>query len=110
MTPWTSYHYRHHYLYPGLLRLRARGDPFLAPFDGSDPTLTIPFQFWSLHSYRRGARTHCQRSQPGTLHRKATKTQVYEHARWRAPGGRAIDDLYRAWTLYDKVKITLLCH
>ena len=109
-TPWTSHFYRTTYLYPGLLRLRAQGDPFLSPFDGSDPSLTIPFQFWSLHSYRRGARTHCQRSHPGTAHRKATKTQVYEHARWRSPGGRAIDDVYRAWTLYDKVKITLLCH
>ena len=109
--PWTSYFYRHRYLYPGLRLLRERGDPFLARFDGSQPHLSFDYAFWSLHCYRRGARTHCQRSQPDRKHTKATKAQVYEHARWHMKAGSEdIDVTYRAWTLYDKLRITLLCH
>ena len=108
---WTSHYYRHQFLYPGLAHLRRNGDPFLARFDGSQPHLTFTYAFWSLHCYRRGARTHSQRVQPDRRHKRASKAQVYEHARWRVQsGGEDIDVTYREWTLYDKLRITLLSH
>ena len=110
-TKWTSYYFRERFLYPGLDLLRQRGDPFLHRYDGTALERTLRYAFWSLHCYRRGARTHCQRSQPDRRHRKASKVQVYEHARWKLSGPPAeIDAVYRDWTLYDKIKITLLCH
>ena len=108
---WTSHYYRHHFLYPGLRHLQKEGDVFLAKYDGSRPDLTLEYAFWSLHCYRRGARTHCQRANPDRRHKKASKVQVYEHARWRGKvGGEDIDVVYREWTLYDKLRITLLSH
>ena len=108
---WTSHFYRHRFLYPGLRHCQQMGDPFLSRLDDSQPHLTLDYAFWSLHCYRRGARTHCQRSQPDRRHKKATKVQVYEHARWRGKVDREdIDVRYREWTLYDKLRITLLSH
>ena len=108
---WTSHFFRHNFLYPGLAHLRDEGDPLLTRFDGSQSHLTFEYNFWSLHCYRRGARTHCQRSQPDRRHKKASKVQVYEHARWRGKvGGEDIDVTYREWTLYDRLRITLLSH
>lgn len=108
---WTSHYFRHHFLYPGLRVLQQAGDAFLSRYDGSQPHLTLEYAFWSLHCYRRGARTHCQRPQADRAHKKASKVQVYEHARWRGKvGGEDIDVTYREWTLYDKLRITLLSH
>jgi len=105
--PWTSQYFRQAYLYPALEAQRLRGDPFLCAFDSS-PGNTIQEKFWSLHSYRRGSRTSCQRRNP-LCHRKASHSEVYEHARWRRRRtGEAIDVAYREWTLRDRVKITLL--
>ena len=109
-TPWSSRSYRINYLYPGLARLRGLGDPFLMSFDDKRGN-TLADKFWSLHSYRRGARTHCQRKRPERYHRKATHVQVYEHARWRLKrSGEAVDVLYREWTLYERLRITLQSH
>jgi len=105
--PWTSQYFRRMYLYPALEAQRQCRDPFLCAFDSS-PGNTIPEKFWSLHSYRRGSRTSCQRRNP-RCHRKASQSEVYEHARWRrSRSGEAIDVAYREWTLRDRVKITLL--
>ncbi len=118
---WTSHHYRTNYLYPGLEFLRASGDTFLQAL-GSDTGTTarataprrrslIPMKFYSLHSYRRGARTYCERSQGTEGHRKATKDQIYEHARWeRARSNQPIDVQYREWTYYRRLRITIYSH
>ena len=104
--PWDSYHYRMTYLYPGLYRLQGLGDRFLQGL-GAD----LERKFWSLHCYRRGARTHCQRSFPGTGHKKASKVQVYEHGRWRlSRSSEDIDVLYQEWTIYERLRLTLWSH
>jgi hypothetical protein len=107
---WTSLYYKTNFLHPGLHHLRNHGDPFLSTFD-TQGSHSIESKYWSLHCYRRGARTHCQRAQPSGPHKKATHAQVYEHARWRMK--RANEDIgtqYREWTLRDRLAITLHCH
>ena len=43
--------------------------------------------------------------------RKASKDQVYEHARWRRKRtSEAIDKQYQAWPLRNRIMITLTCH
>jgi hypothetical protein len=110
-TPWTSFYYRHEFLYPSLKRQQAAGDAMLLAFDGS-PGNTIEAKFWSLHCFRRGARSQVSRGGKFGRHRfrKAFKTQVYEHGRWRnRRSGEDIDVIYRAWTLMEKIQITLYC-
>lgn len=112
-SPWTSAYFRKTYLYPCLHRLRQNGDTLLKPFNGSSVGNTIEAKFWSLHCYRRGARSHVSRGGTFGQHRfkKATKDQVYEHARWRyRRSSEPIDVMYREWTPRDRIKITLLCH
>ena len=105
-----SLHYRTRFLYPALEFLRATGDPLLKAF-GPDRGSSLPERFYSLHSYRRGARTHCQCSCRTPGHKKAAPTQVYEHARWRLKrSNQPIDQQYREWTLYERLRITLFCH
>jgi hypothetical protein len=108
-TIWTSRHFRKNYLYPSLVRQREEGDSFLRAFDDR-PGNTLEDKFWSLHCYRRGARTHATKS--GKVQsRKATKDQVYEHGRWRRRrASEPIDKQYDAWSLQDRLKITLFCH
>ena len=107
---WDSHLYRTRFLYPGLDFLRHSGDAYLQTI-GTHRGNCIPDKFYSLHSYRRGARTHCQRSQPDPQHRKATEPQVYEHGRWRIPrGSQPIVVQYREWTLYERLRMTLYCH
>jgi hypothetical protein len=109
---WTSRYFRLTYLYPSLSRQRVRGDPYLVPFDGS-PGNSLPEKFWSLHCYRRGARSHVSRGGKFGRHRfkKAATDQVYEHARWRYKrSSEAVDVMYREWTPLDRIKLTLYCH
>lgn len=111
-TPWTSKYFRATHLYPFLYQLQAAGDPYLTPFNGTLGN-SIEEKFWSLHCYRRGGRSHVSRGGKfGRLRfRKATKEQIYEHARWRLRrSGEAIDAIYREWTPLDRVKLTLYCH
>ena len=82
---WTSQLFRESFLYPALEAQRLEGDAYLQRFDGS-PGNSLAAYFWSLHSYRRGSRTHVSRqdvSIPGF--RIASLDEVYEHARWRRP-------------------------
>jgi hypothetical protein len=83
-TPWTSKFFCRRFLSPSLQRQRAAGDPYLHPFNGS-PGNTLEAKFWSLHCYRRGARSHVSRG--GKFGKKrlrrATKDEVYEHGHWR---------------------------
>jgi len=103
---WTSAYYRKTYLWPCLEEQRRQGDPFLRAFDGS-PGNSIRDKFWSIHAYRRGARSHVSKRRLGQ-YRKASKDQVYEHARWkRSRRSEAIDVIYREWTLPDRIQLTL---
>ena len=70
------------------------------------PLKSLTEQFWSLHSYRRGARSHVSRCKVG-FRRKASDDEVYEHRRWRRKRvGEAVDVLYRECTLADRVLLT----
>jgi hypothetical protein len=110
-TAWTSLSFRQNYLYPALRAQQQAGDPYLRPFTGG-PGNSLEDKFWSLHCYRRGARTHVSR---GGIYghnrlKKATSDQVYEHARWRRKrSGESIDKIYRDWTIRDRIKLTLYC-
>lgn len=111
-TRWDSSYFRATYVYPSLRQQQAAGDSYLRAFDGS-PGNSIEEKFWSLHCYRRGARSHVSRGGLYGKHRfrRAREPQVYEHARWRRKrSGERIDVIYREWTLHDRVQITLCCH
>lgn len=79
---WTSRHFRLTHLYPLLELQRLEGDIFLQCIDPSVSARSVESLFYSMHSYRRGARTHCSKKR---LHcaRAATPLEVYNHARWR---------------------------
>lgn len=108
---WDSFYYRHEFIYPLLFRLQREGDPVLTALRGQTPGNTIPAKYWSLHMYRRGSRSHCDRVAPNEpVRRKATLVEQYEHARWRRKrSGEAIDVMYRVWPLYDRLQLTLCC-
>jgi hypothetical protein len=83
----------------------------LAAFDGT-PGNAMEAKFWSLHCFRRGARSQVSRGGTFGLHRfrKALKSQVCEHGRWRRRcSSEEIDIIYQAWTLLECVQITLCC-
>jgi hypothetical protein len=110
-TPWNSRFYRHEFLYPSLKRQQLGGDAMLCAFDGT-PGNTIESKFWSLHCFRRGARSQVSRAGNFGRHhlRKAYKTQVYGHGRWhRRHGSEELVIIYRVWALLEKVQITLYC-
>ena len=102
-SPWTSLSFRRQFLYPCLEQLKLRGDPYLqeAP---------LPSLFWSLHCYRRGARTHVDRAvmDRGTSGlRKSVDAMIYEHGRWKQQA-LPIDVVYREWSPKDRIKLTQL--
>lgn len=109
-TPWDSFFYRQEFVYPLLYKLQIDGDPYLSPFKGGTGQ-SIQEAFKSLHMYRRGGRSHCDIVRPPANHRrKATPAEVYEHGRWRrARSSEAIDVVYRSWTLFDRLQLTLCC-
>jgi hypothetical protein len=107
-TPWTSNYFRTTYLIPFLEMQRTNGDMHFTSCDGS-PGNTIADHFWSLHSYRRGGRTHVSRRRVGCF-RKATAQEIAEHGRWRASRtSMDMPTLYLEWTYLDRISITLLC-
>ena len=106
-TPWTSLHFRHVVLYPSLRRQRTQGNALLSAFDNR-PGNTIEDKFYSLHCYRRGARSHVSKGEQLLLRcvthrfRLATNDQVYMHGRWkRRRTSEAIDKMYQEWTPCD---------
>ena len=106
---WDSALYRERYLYPYLYSAQMQGDAHLGPFGGTDGS-GIPQKFYSLHCYRRGARSHVARLRGNSHRRLATLDEIYEHARWRRKrSGEAVDQLYKDLPLYDRLAITLLC-
>jgi hypothetical protein len=110
-TTWTSHFYRHQFLYPSLRQQLLAGDAMLAAFDET-PGNTIESKFWSLHCFRRGARSQVSRGGNFGHHRfrKALKSQVYEHGRWRRRrSSEEIDVIYVAWTVLQCIQITMCC-
>jgi hypothetical protein len=110
-TPWNSHFYRHEFVYPCLKRQRLAGDAMLSAFDET-PGNTIESKFWSLHCFRRGARSQVSRGGKFGHHRfrKALKSQVYEHGRWRRRrSSEEVDVLYVQWTVLQCIQITLYC-
>ena len=106
--PWTSSLFCSQFVYPCLYQLQAGGDAYLQPFVGDGNT--IPDKFWSLHMYRRGARTHigCGGVHNGISFCKASKPQIYEHGRWRLKrSAQAVDEQYNEWPYAERVYITL---
>ena len=102
---WNSYAFRTQYLYPCLVSLKTMGDPYLQGID-------ITSAFWSLHCYRRGARTHVDRASfTGVRNgfRRSIKSMVYEHGRWSLRRSSVpIDVIYREWSPRDRILITQL--
>jgi hypothetical protein len=102
---WDSDFYRHAYLFPLLQAQRLEGDPYLRKYDGS-PGHSITEAFFSMHSYRRGGRTHV--SKPGAR-RKPTMEEINEHGRWRRRrSSESMAEQYRQWTLCDRLALTLV--
>jgi hypothetical protein len=103
---WTSQFYRDNFLYPSLYRQQAMGDPALVHLP------SVPGAFWSLHSFRSGARSQVSRRRatgPSNT-RKATPMEVYEHGRWRKRrAGEPIDIMYQQWNHFDRLQLTLCC-
>jgi hypothetical protein len=106
--PWDSAYFRHCYLLPLLQLQRLNGDAYLQEFDGS-PGKTLMEAFYSMHSYRRGGRSHVSKHRPG-CRRKATPEEVNEHGRWRRRrASESMAEQYRQWPLIDRLALTLLC-
>jgi hypothetical protein len=107
--PWTSHYFRTHYLIPLLDIQRRQGDPFLAQYDGSKPGKSLADVFYSMHSYRRGARSHVAVKRAGCI-RKARPEEVNKHGRWRrVRSNLPMAILYLASSLRDRVAITRYC-
>jgi hypothetical protein len=54
--PWTLYYFRHHFVYPALRAQVTEGDAYLTALTKGGGTLES--KFWSMHFFRRGARSH----------------------------------------------------
>ena len=63
-----------------------------------------------MHSYRRGADTHCSRKRDGCLH-KANRNEATNHGRWRVKnqGGESMPTHYQEPSIEDRVYLTLMC-
>jgi hypothetical protein len=106
--PWDSTYYRQTFLLPLLQLQRLDGDPYLQSYDGS-PGHTLAEAFYSMHCYRRGARTHVSHKHPGCI-RRATIEEINEHGRWRRRrASESMAEQYRQWPLRERLAITLLC-
>jgi len=105
---WNSHYFRTTYLLPFLHIQRMGGDAHLKPFDGITGK-TLEEAFYSMHSYRRGARTAVSRTREPP-YRKATPDEVDEHGRWRVKRkNMKMPQLYLAWDTLERLAITLFC-
>lgn len=107
--PWTSNYFRTHHLYPLLHLQYLNGDATLRHINITS-THDIPYYFFSMHSYRRGAETHCSRKRAGCV-RAALAGEAINHARWRIKnkGREDMPTHYREPSVEDRVYLTLLC-
>ena len=101
--PWTAAHYRHTYLLSFIQQQKLEGDKYLQQF------VNLQDAFWSLHSYRSGARSHVSIKREGCW-RKASTEEVNEHGRWRVKkSNESMAERYRQWTHRDRLSLTYLC-
>ena len=106
-SPWTSLSYRTSFLYPSLRQLQRQGDPYLRPYNGPEGNF-LEDKFWSLHCFRRGARTHVSRRHLSSNRRVASPVLIYEHGRWRLRrSSERIDLHYQHWSIRDRIVLTL---
>ena len=107
--PWTSASFRELYAYPYLNEQLAQGDALLQTYAQGDPGL-LRRRLYSMHSWRRGGRTHVSRKREGCV-RKATDQEIQDHGRWRSRGrvGPDMPTHYRESSYEDRLYITLLC-
>ncbi|MGH7955244.1 MAG: hypothetical protein ACREOZ_04715, partial [Gloeomargaritales cyanobacterium] len=61
---WDSRYFRETHLFPLLTFQQVAGDALLRVFDGS-PGNSLQEKIYSMHSYRRGGRSHVSRQRPG---------------------------------------------
>ena len=107
--PWTSHYFRNQHLYPYLLQQLHDKDPFLRHLPLTNE-VRIEHLFYSLHSYRRGAQSHCLRKRPGCI-RAAYPHEKIEHGRWRVKN-KGVEDMpthYTEASVEDRIYLTLLC-
>ena len=109
-TPWTSHYFRTHHLYPLLHLQHLNGDVTLRHIHITS-SQDIPYYFFSMHSYRRGADTHCSRLREGCI-RKAFEDEKVDHGRWRIKntGRENMPTHYREPSIEDRLYLTLLCY
>ena len=107
---WTSHYFRIHHLYPLLHLQYLEGDVTLRHINTTS-SFDIPYHFYSMHSYRRGAETFPTRKRPGCK-RKATITERINHGRWRIKntGRENMPTHYSEPSIEDRIYLTLLCY
>ena len=108
-SPWTSVYFRSNHLYPLLHLQRIEGDAALRHINVTS-SADIPYHFYSLHSYRRGAQGNTVRKREG-CQRRALPHEPNDHARWRVrnTGREDMPTHYREPSVEDRVYLTLLC-
>ena len=108
--PWTSHYFRTNHLYPLLHLQYLNGDATLRHINITS-SQDIPYYFFSMHSYRRGADTHCSRLREGCI-RKAHHDEKIDHGRWRIKntGRENMPTHYREPSIEDRLYLTLLCY
>ena len=108
-SPWTSVYFRSNHLYPLLHLQRLDGDATLRHINVTSST-DIPYHFYSLHSYRRGAQGNLTRKRDG-CQRRALPHEPNDHARWRIrnTGREDMPTHYREPSIEDRIYLTLLC-
>ena len=108
-SPWTSVYFRSNHLYPLLHLQRLEGDAVLRHINVTS-SADIPYHFYSLHSYRRGAQGNLTRKREG-CQRRALPHEPNDHARWRVrnTGQEDMPTHYREPSIEDRIYLTLLC-
>ena len=108
-TPWNSYTFRHKHLYPFLIQQLHAKDVLLRHLPITSDK-DINHLFYSLHSYRRGAESHCLRKKIG-CQRAAYPHEKTQHGRWRIKnmGKEDMPTHYTDASVEDRVYLTLLC-
>ena len=107
---WTSQYFRSNHLYPLLHLQYLEGDVTLRHINTTS-SFDIPYHFYSMHSYHRGAETFLTRKRQGCK-RKATLTERINHGRWRIKntGREDMPTHYSEPSIEDRIYLTLLCY
>jgi hypothetical protein len=104
-----SRHFRNTYLYPLLGLQRFHGEPTLQMYSDEDPSTSLSTAFFSMHSYRRGGRTHVAKRRDRSV-RAASKDEIAEHGRWQVAKSRLdMPTYYLEFSLSDRVALTRYC-